>query len=216
MAYTNTIGVNATLPAGTEPANEIHLDIQAVKTAFIERLDDVLGADFANDDPVSAESLKLNRAANTKVLIGTTSTDFREDDDSESILKLTESNVELTKPADFKNGSITSAGLHAPRRHTQTGGTIDWTNGNVQRCTITTTTTISFTNPVVGAVLILEVLMDGSGGHTTTFNGSIVWGGGTAPTVTNVANRKDVFGFLCVASNAFLGFVLDQNFANTN
>lgn len=217
MPYASTTGVDTTVPDGAVVnADQIDENIRAIKADFIERIDDILGTDFENEDPVVVKTLKLNGQAATKVLIGSTSTTFRDDADSADILRLTETAVETGQEVDFKDGSKTTAGLHSARRHTQTGGTINWANGNIQRTLLSSNTTISFSNQVVGSILILEILQNGTGGHTVTFPAGVAWGGGSAPTVTTAGNRKDVFGFICVAAAAFLGFVLDQNFANTD
>lgn len=57
MPYTYTDGVNPTKPAGTDPAN-VDDDMRAIKLAYNERLNDVLGVTWNTDDPVVPTKLK--------------------------------------------------------------------------------------------------------------------------------------------------------------
>jgi hypothetical protein len=38
-----------------------------------------------------------------------------------------------------------------------------------------------------------------------------LWSGGTAPALTSLASKTDVFGFLCTASGFYDGFTVDKN-----
>ena len=51
MPYANTAGVDPTYPSDSDPAN-VDDDLRDIKTAYNERLDDVMGVDFADDDPI--------------------------------------------------------------------------------------------------------------------------------------------------------------------
>lgn len=51
MAYIYTDGVNVAKPAGSDPAN-VDDDMRAIKLAYNERLDDLFGTDWENDDPI--------------------------------------------------------------------------------------------------------------------------------------------------------------------
>jgi hypothetical protein len=57
MAYVYTDGVNVAKPAGSDPAN-VDDDMRAIKLAYNERLDDVLGVTWASDDPVLPSKIK--------------------------------------------------------------------------------------------------------------------------------------------------------------
>ena len=58
---------------------------------------------------------------------------------------------------------------------------------------------------------MLRILQDGTGSRTVTWFSTIKWAGGTAPTLTTTADKADVLGFLCTATDAYDGFVVGQN-----
>lgn len=75
--------------------------------------------------------------------------------------------------------------------------TVNWQSGNQQRVTLGGNRTIAFTNLVAGQVMRLVVCQDGTGSRTITgWDASIVWQGGTAPTLTTTASKCDVISFL--------------------
>lgn len=119
-------------------------------------------------------------------------------------------------------GSVTSNlgfrqtdGYSSMQRDTSSGGStaLDFAATNYHRHTLTGTGTISFTNKSDGRWMVVEVLQDGTGSRTLSWSG-VTWSGGTAPTPSTTANRKDVYLMLCSGTD-ILGFVLDQNFAST-
>lgn len=57
MAYVYTDGVNTAKPAGSDTAN-VDDDMRAIKLAYNERLNDVLGVTWASDDPVLPSKIK--------------------------------------------------------------------------------------------------------------------------------------------------------------
>lgn len=60
----------------------------------------------------------------------------------------------------------------------------------------------------------LRMIQDGTGGRTVTWPGTIIWPGGSAPTVTSTANAIDVFGFTTYdAGSTWYGFTLGQGMA---
>lgn len=95
----------------------------------------------------------------------------------------------------------------------------NWNNGNVQRWRLTANATPTFSNPVKGAQYALELQQDGTGSRTVTWTGAtVVWAGGSAPTLTTTASRKDVITLLCVdaaGSGTYLGAVMGFNYNNT-
>ena len=69
--------------------------------------------------------------------------------------------------------------------------TINWTEGNKVKVTLTADTTLSFTNPSNPCNLTLELVQDATGGRALTLP-TIKWVGGTAPTLTTTANGIDI------------------------
>ena len=72
--------------------------------------------------------------------------------------------------------------------------TIDWNNGKYQVITLTAdTVTISFTDPSPGVGSVqLRIVQDGTGSRTITWPGTVLWSGGTAPTLTTTASAEDI------------------------
>jgi hypothetical protein len=71
--------------------------------------------------------------------------------------------------------------------------TLDLTNGNVQKLTLTANCTITLTGPSTGAYrsMLLYVFQDGTGSRTITWPGSVAWGTAGAPTLTTTASKMD-------------------------
>lgn len=79
--------------------------------------------------------------------------------------------------------------------------TVDWTTSNQQKVTLGGNRTIAFSNVAAGQVLRLMLCQDATGSRTVTaWPASVVWSGGTAPTLTTTANKCDVVSF--VGTNA--------------
>jgi len=74
-----------------------------------------------------------------------------------------------------------------------TAKTLDLTNGNVQKLTLTGNCTITLTSPATGAYrsMLLYVFQDGTGNRTITWPGSVKWGTAGAPTLSTGASKMD-------------------------
>lgn len=70
---------------------------------------------------------------------------------------------------------------------------LDLTNGNVQKLTLTANCTITLTSPTSGTYrsMLLYVFQDGTGSRTITWPGSVSWGTAGAPTLTTTASKMD-------------------------
>ncbi len=66
------------------------------------------------------------------------------------------------------------------------------------------------TNLVDGFQYHLEVVQDGTGSRTITWNAVFVWVGGVAPTLTTTLNKRDIFTFRC--DNGKLYGSVSQNY----
>ncbi|HSD56410.1 MAG TPA: hypothetical protein VLA92_04635 [Candidatus Saccharimonadales bacterium] len=78
--------------------------------------------------------------------------------------------------------------------------TLNLTNGNVQKLTLTGSCTITLTSPAGGAMrsLTLLVFQDGVGSHTITWPGSVKWGNAGAPVLTVAAAKMDMISLFTV------------------
>lgn len=64
--------------------------------------------------------------------------------------------------------------------------------------------TLSFNNPPKAGTLITIILVqDGTGSRTVTWPATVKWSGGTAPTLTTTAGKRDVFTFVYDGSNYY-------------
>ena len=68
---------------------------------------------------------------------------------------------------------------------------LDWNNGNVQSVTLGGNRTFTFANPKDGGRYVIILAQDATGSRTITWP-TIKWQGGTAPTLTTTANKKDI------------------------
>lgn len=89
--------------------------------------------------------------------------------------------------------------------------TFDLSISDKQMVTLTGNVTISLSNVSEGQVFYIRIIQDGTGSRTVTWFSTIKWPGGVTPTLTTTASKIDVFGFICVSSGNYDGFVLGQN-----
>lgn len=71
--------------------------------------------------------------------------------------------------------------------------------------------TISLSNTSSNQIFIISITQDDVGSRTVTWFSTIKWAGGSAPTLTTTANKRDTFGFIRTGSNTYDGFVIGQN-----
>lgn len=92
--------------------------------------------------------------------------------------------------------------------NTSTALTINWNNGNSQKCTLTGNVTFTLTNPVAGSWYSLECIQDGTGGRSMTFPATVRWtNNSSAPSFITVASRVTIISLYYTGSVylAFLG-----------
>lgn len=74
--------------------------------------------------------------------------------------------------------------------------TVTWSVGMVQKSTLTGNCTYTFQAPVAaGTWFTLQVIQDGVGSRLVTWPGTVIWEGGSAPTLSTVAGSKDLCSF---------------------
>jgi hypothetical protein len=138
----------------------------------------------------------------------------------------------VTTSHDYKLSAVTSTAKAVSTAGTQTVGgtktfaqtvqtvtnatdgatvTFDLSLGNVHTVTLGGNRTLAISNEVTGQCFIIELLQDGTGSRTVTWFSTLSWAGGTAPTLTTTASKKDIFGFRCTASGTYWGVVIGQN-----
>ena len=68
---------------------------------------------------------------------------------------------------------------------------LDWDDGNVQSVTLGGNRTFTFANPKDGGRYLIKLTQDGTGTRTITWP-TIIWRGGTAPTLTTTGGKTDL------------------------
>jgi hypothetical protein len=94
--------------------------------------------------------------------------------------------------------------------NTSTAITVALTNGTVQLLTLTGNATITMPTAVAGKSFIIMLKQDATGSRTVTWS-TVVWGGGTAPTITATASKMDIYSFFSDGTNWY-GATIGQNF----
>lgn len=80
---------------------------------------------------------------------------------------------------------------------------IDVSQGPMYTVTLTGTgRTLSFVNPIPGAIVTLKVIQDATGSRTITTYTNVLWASGSAPTLTTAAASIDVLRFTYDAATA--------------
>lgn len=105
----------------------------------------------------------------------------------------------ITGPTLFSgqyNSALANAGSSG------TSKTVDWNSGNVQYVTLTGNVTFTFSNPVSGGRYVLILKQDAIGSRTATWPASVLWSGGTAPTLTTTASKVDIITFVYEGVNS--------------
>jgi FtsP/CotA-like multicopper oxidase with cupredoxin domain len=101
----------------------------------------------------------------------------------------------LVEKAQLKNYSETLVSANS-----STAYTVDLSNGNVFKITMTGNCTFTFSNPPASGKagsFTLILVQDATGSRTATWPASVDWAGGTAPTLTTTASTgTDVLTFI--------------------
>ena len=94
--------------------------------------------------------------------------------------------------------------------NSSTAITLALTNGTVQIITLTGNATITMPTATSGKSFILLLKQDATGSRTVTWS-TVVWPGGTAPTITATASKQDIYSFFADGTNWY-GVTVGQNY----
>ena len=86
--------------------------------------------------------------------------------------------------------------------------TIDWASGNVSDTTLTSNTTFTLSNPVIGTYII-KLTQGGAGGFLATWPVTIKWSGGIAPVLTTTAGKIDIITLVWDGTAYFGSYALN-------
>lgn len=102
---------------------------------------------------------------------------------------------------------VVSAGAQALAAPTN-ATTVDLSAGNVLSISLTSSTTFTFTGASVGTY-ILKLIQGGSGSYTVTWPGTVIWSGGTAPTLTTTVSKLDIITLVYDGTNYYGNYSLN-------
>lgn len=71
--------------------------------------------------------------------------------------------------------------------------------------------TIALSNEAFASRFLVSITQDGAGSRTVTWFSIIKWAGGSPPTLTTAANKRDLFGFIRTGANTYDGVVVAKN-----
>ena len=74
--------------------------------------------------------------------------------------------------------------------------TLKWENGNIQSITITGACTLGFTNPTHPTRLTIISTQSATSGFSYAFSGTVLWPGGSKPTLSAISNAIDISSFI--------------------
>ena len=110
--------------------------------------------------------------------------------------------------------NLISYGQGASKWHSigSTGGTvsINWDNGNNQSLTLTSSATVTLSNPIAGGNYGLSIEQGGTGGYGITWSG-VLWANATPPSLSGAVSAVDFISLVYNGSN-YLG-TYGNNFA---
>jgi hypothetical protein len=112
--------------------------------------------------------------------------------------------------ANLTNPTVTNYVETLYSANTSTAITVALTNGTVQLLTLTGNATITMPTAVAGKSFIIMLKQDATGSRTVAWS-TVVWSGGTAPTVTSTASKQDIYSFFSDGTNWY-GATVGQNY----
>lgn len=122
----------------------------------------------------------------------------------------TSTNLVFSTAPTITNPTITNYTETLFTANTGTAITVSLANGTVQQLTLTGNATITMPTATAGKSFVIMLKQDGTGGRTVTWS-TVVWPGGTAPTITSTASKQDIFSFFADGTSWY-GATIGQNY----
>jgi len=118
--------------------------------------------------------------------------------------------VDIPSGSTLTNPTVTNYVETLFSANTGTALTVDLANGTVQDLTLTGNATITMPTAVAGKSFIIMLNQDATGSRSVTWS-TVVWPGGTAPTITGTASKMDMYSFFSDGTNWY-GVTVSQNY----
>lgn len=129
-------------------------------------------------------------------------------------------NIAATSAPTFNGLTLTAkatfgATVKTPQTYTPSvsaTATLDCSLGDIHRITMPAgDITIALSNITDGQTIQIAITQDGGGSRTVTWFSTIRWAGGSAPTLTTTASKRDVIVITCTGTGTYDGFVAGAN-----
>ena len=118
--------------------------------------------------------------------------------------------VDIPSGSTLTNPTVTNYVETLFSANTGTAITVNLANGTVQNLTLTGNATITMPTAVAGKSFIIMLRQDATGSRSVTWS-TVVWPGGTAPTITGTASKMDMYSFFSDGTSWY-GVTVSQNY----
>jgi hypothetical protein len=118
--------------------------------------------------------------------------------------------VDIPSGSTLTNPTVTNYVETLFSANTGTAITVNLANGTVQNLTLTGNATITMPTAVAGKSFIIMLRQDATGSRSVTWS-TVVWPGGTAPTITGTASKMDMYSFFSNGT-VWYGVTVSQNY----
>lgn len=113
------------------------------------------------------------------------------------------SNIYLRMKNSSGTEIVVSTGVTQSVTASTSATTIDFASGDIINLTLNASTTLTLSNPITGLFYFIKAIQDATGSRTITWPGTVLWSGGTAPTLTTTANKRDIITLWWDGTNYF-------------
>lgn len=86
--------------------------------------------------------------------------------------------------------------------------TVNWANGNLADITLTSSTTLTLSAPVIGTYIV-KLTQGGAGSFTVTWPATVKWSGGIAPVLTTTAGKLDIITLVWDGTSYYGSYALN-------
>ena len=119
-----------------------------------------------------------------------------------------------TSTSKWQNGPVATRLVEIVNTVASSGGALtipDVTTATIHDVTLSANCTVTFPTATAGKSFTLRITYPATT-YSITWPGSVDWPNDTAPALTQVSGRKDIFSFVCFTDGAWIGFVAGQNY----